>query len=251
MDLNLRLKNEEVFHDRKFAECNRSPKHYRLNTSMVILKEIINTLGDINDIDVLEYGCGNGWVTSELAALGANVYAFDISKEAVLKTNEFLITNNLHSKVHLNQMPAEKLQYQNNRFPIVVGFAILHHLELKNAIPELYRVIKPGGIGIFAEPLGNNVLIILYRKFTPLYRSKDEQPIKYNEIESYQYKFKKLEHSEYFLSSILPIGLYNIGLFSDLVYKVFTKTEIIDRKILSTHRALSKYSWYTILKFYK
>lgn len=39
-------------------------------------------------------------------------------------------------------MGAERLNYSDQSFDVAVGFAIIHHLDLSLAIPELYRVLS-------------------------------------------------------------------------------------------------------------
>ena len=73
-------------------------------------------------------------------------------------------------------MPAERLSYSDSVFDLAVGFAIIHHLDLKPALAELHRVLKPGGVAFFAEPLGTNPAIQLYRRLTPQFRTEDERP---------------------------------------------------------------------------
>jgi len=79
------------------------------------------------------------------------VSAFDISAEAVRRTREVLASDGYADQCSVAQMGAERLDYADESFDVVFGFAILHHLDLKPAIAELYRVLKPGGIAYFAE----------------------------------------------------------------------------------------------------
>jgi demethylmenaquinone methyltransferase/2-methoxy-6-polyprenyl-1,4-benzoquinol methylase len=48
-------------------------------------------------------------------------------------------------------MPAEQLIYASGTFDVVIGNAILHHLELNTAIFEIKRVLKKGGRIIILE----------------------------------------------------------------------------------------------------
>ena len=46
---------------------------------------------------------------------------------------------------------AENLNYPDEFFDIIIGIDILHHVEIKSAIPECYRILKKNGIAIFKE----------------------------------------------------------------------------------------------------
>ena len=52
-------------------------------------------------------------------------------------------------------------------FDAVLGKQILHHLDLGVAIPEIVRVLRPGGRAVFLEPLIHNPLLEGYRRLTP------------------------------------------------------------------------------------
>src|SRR5688572_23048095 len=131
-------------------------------------------VGDPLGKSVLEYGCGEGWISKDLALAGAQLRAFDISAEGVSRSQTLLENIGASGRCAVEQMEAEKLRYPDNSFDRAIGFAILHHLDLGLAIPELHRVLKPGGMAFFAEPLSGNPFINLYRRFTPQYRTEDE-----------------------------------------------------------------------------
>src|SRR3989337_1097883 len=175
--LKARQSSEEKFYDAQYKEKHDGPAHYKLGTSYNVFLRMKNKLGDIKGRRVLDYGCGTGWITLELADMDARVDSFDISSVAVEKTTARLTRHNLMSNCTVRKMTGEKLDYPDNCFDIIFGFAILHHLELDKAIPELRRVLKPSGIAYFGEPLGGNPFINLYRRMTPQYRTADEKPL--------------------------------------------------------------------------
>jgi len=48
--------------------------------------------------NVIDLGCGSGYITAELIKLGNNVIAIDINPYAVISTKETLIANNLYNE---------------------------------------------------------------------------------------------------------------------------------------------------------
>jgi 2-polyprenyl-3-methyl-5-hydroxy-6-metoxy-1,4-benzoquinol methylase len=97
---------------------------------------------------VLELGCGTGSFTRELARSGANVIAIDVSPDLL----EIARANYSGSNVRYEIQNAYDLRYADAVFDSVVGSSVLHHLEIENALRQIYRVLKPGGTIYFTEP---------------------------------------------------------------------------------------------------
>ena len=83
--------------------------------------------------------------------------------------------------------------------------SILHHLDLEVALREVRRVLKPGGLLLFAEPLDNNPVGRLVRRFTPQARTVDEQPFRSAQLALFKKYFDCEFHFEQFLS--VPLGI--------------------------------------------
>lgn len=124
------------------------------------------------DSHVLEIGCGTGMFTEMFAQTGCSIIAVDISS-ALLK------------KAEARKLPKEKVSFIQKRFEecnvdgpfdAVIGSSILHHLELNEALPKIYELLKPNGIMSFAEPNMLNPQVFAERKLRWLfpYISPDE-----------------------------------------------------------------------------
>lgn len=247
-----RLVIEERFHDSKYKQGSSTPYHYRYSPTYRIFSAMKNGfIGNICGKRVLEYGCGDGWVTKELALMGAELDSFDISGEAVKKTYAMLETMKIAARCSVRRMAAEEVDYPDDAFDVVVGFAILHHLDLDKAMPELYRVMKPGGVAVFAEPLGSNPFLKFYRRLTPQYRTADERPLILREFMRHTRKFKRFSHEEHYLLSLLALGCTSVrGLrkLSEIFIEPFMRT---DDKLLRAFRGLRRFAWYSIMTFTK
>jgi ubiquinone/menaquinone biosynthesis C-methylase UbiE len=208
-------------------------------------------LGDISGCKVLEYGCGEGWITRDLARLGATVSAFDVSAQAIENTKAVLTRDGLLDRCALEVMPAEKLVYPDNSFDIAVGFAIVHHLQLDAAFAELHRVLRPGGVGYFAEPLGTNPAIQLYRRLTPQFRTVDERPLVIKELPEVLKAFGSFEHREYFLTALLAIGAVYLPGGDKIFPRVSGALHSLDDWILRHVPALGNWAWYSVIKIVK
>ena len=245
--LEKRLHAEELFHNKKYmSEDNALPSHYKLQPTVFIYEYMKEMIGDISNKKVLEYGCGDGWITIDLAKKAKTLDTFDISNTAIQRTQQELAKRRLDDRCRIRKMSAEKLDYYDKSFDIVFGFAILHHLDLKKAIAELYRVMKPGGRAIFAEPLGTNPILNMYRKATPQYRTKDEEPLNINNFGMMLDKFSAFKHKEYYLTSLLPLSISNMKALFNLSARMFTVTRKIDQYLLKISM-LKRFAWYSIM----
>ncbi len=109
------------------------------------------------DARVLEVGCGlcdytphfaRGW-SGSLIGIDA---AHGLLREA-LHSGRTCPENEAESaRIQLTSADAAALPFGDAVFDAVLGNAVLHHLSLDLALPELSRVLKPGGIFAFAEP---------------------------------------------------------------------------------------------------
>jgi ubiquinone/menaquinone biosynthesis C-methylase UbiE len=144
---------------------------------------------------LLEYGCATGGTSFNWTRRGAKVVGIDISDEAVRIAQETASKQNL--SVEFAVMNAEALDFPADRFDMVVGTGILHHLDLSKAYSELSRVIDAGGLALFIEPMGHNPFINLYRWLTPKMRTEDEHPFKMSDIQLARKYFQKVDVEYY------------------------------------------------------
>lgn len=250
-ELSGRHASEASFHDHKYATHSTYPRHYRANPTYPVFERMLDAAGDLNGKTVLEYGCGEGWITTELARRGANVCAFDISPEAVAHTRQTLRNAGLISRCDVQVMPGEVLAYEAGAFDVALGFAILHHLEMPRALDELHRVLKPGGRAIFAEPLASNPAIRFYRWLTPQYRTKDEAPIDLDLFRTQVAGFAEFTHREHLLLAPGALALcYLPGVWraAPPAQRWLMK---VDDAILRAAPAMGRWAWYSVMAFRK
>ncbi len=106
-------------------------------------------LEDGDGMRVLDVGCGTGSYTRPLAErTRASIVAFDVTPEVLPQARKQIPDN-----ARVVAAEAAKLPFPDESFDAVVGNAVLHHLlPLEDSVPELVRVLKPGGRFCFAEP---------------------------------------------------------------------------------------------------
>ncbi len=121
---------------------------------------------------ILDIGCGTGDYTKPLAAATeATVHAIDVTA-ALLRLGREDASANLH----YSAADAMRLPFPDGSFDALVGNAVLHHLPLDHALPELIRVAKPGARLCFAEPNLLNPHVFLERNVPFLRRWFENSP---------------------------------------------------------------------------
>jgi SAM-dependent methyltransferase len=249
--LEARLRREAEFHDTKYGSGEGMPRHYSAWPTQHVYTEMRDALGDLHGKRVLEYGCGEGWITRDLGRLGGTVCAFDISPQAAENTRKLLAEERLLDRCSVGVMPAEKLDYESDSFDVAVGFAIIHHLELPPALRELHRVLKPGGSAYFAEPLATNPLIQAYRRMTPQYRTEDEAPLDLGKLPQLLSEFSSFEHREYYVTALGAVALSYLTGGARVFPAVSAPLHKLDRGLLKAFPALGRWAWYTVIKLTK
>ena len=168
---------------------------------------------------VLELGCGNCYNVAVMAALGAEVYANDISDrsgEIITKLNT--ITNFKHPITYINGnfLNIETLP---NDFDLVVGKAFLHHLTHEQEEAFIKRIIvclKPEGEARFVEPAVNSLFLDKLRWMVPVpgrpsslnskkfkeWKEKDPHPLRDNSGKHY----KALGETNFKKTTIYSVG---------------------------------------------
>jgi SAM-dependent methyltransferase len=121
---------------------------------------------------VLELGCGTGSFTRELARSGADIVAIDVSPELL----EIAKVNCSAPNVQYQIQNAYSLSYSEAVFDSVVGSSVLHHLEIKEALRDVYRVLKTEGTIYFTEPNMLNPQIAIQKNIPWIKRKLGDSP---------------------------------------------------------------------------
>jgi len=244
-----RHQSEIAFHNKKYSQEKKS--FYDFGFTDLIFNDMLKKIGDLTNKKVVDFGCGNGWLTEILLKKGAEVWAFDISEEAINITSKKAKRMNLSERVHFDVMPAEHLSYKDDFFDVVVGVAILHHLDINLAACEILRVLKSKGTSYFMEPLAHNPLINFYRKRTPEIRSADETPLHDEDLTILKGKFRSFSNENYYLITLLSLFWYYVIYNEKLTLKTRDILFKLDILFLRAFPVLKRYCWYSILTMQK
>lgn len=102
---------------------------------------------------LLDFGCGPGYATALYAKLGYEIRGFDISANNIVLARQRLERYGFGDRAVLEVGVAESLPHPDGAFDVVAGVDVLHHVDIPRAIAEVRRVLKPGGVALFHEPI--------------------------------------------------------------------------------------------------
>jgi len=160
------------------VERYRNAKLSAGNLSKDALFALLNPL---HGKKVLDYGCGHGENACLLAACGAHVTAFDLSPGSIEQARNRAHIHGLADRIQFDVRAAGATGYADQSFDVVAGFAILHHLHtmLPAVFDEVYRVLRPGGVAAFIEPVADSRILAKIRHALPVpcYATPDERQL--------------------------------------------------------------------------
>jgi SAM-dependent methyltransferase len=131
-------------------------------------------LGDIRGRLVLDLGCGSGANSLLLARRGARVVGVDISDALIQLARRRLEMDGVADQATFVVASAHNLPLAAESVDVIVGMAVLHHLQVELCSREVFRVLKTGGRAIFKEPVRPRMLTAM-RSVLPC-RSPDVSP---------------------------------------------------------------------------
>jgi ubiquinone biosynthesis O-methyltransferase len=111
---------------------------------------ILELVGDVRGLSVLDVGCGDGDLAVELSTRGANVVGIDASGSMIDAARQR--ADRAQADVDFKVATAQQLPFPPERFDAVVAVTILCFVDDAAAvIQEIARVLRPGGRLVIGE----------------------------------------------------------------------------------------------------
>ncbi len=115
---------------------------------------------------ILDFGCGNGMRTRKFVQDGWQLSGIDISEESIRIAREDSQNQGLQAEYYI--MDGESMTFPDNQFDLIVDYGAFSSVDMKKAVPDLLRVLKPTGTIIAIETLGHNPILNIKRKLNVL-----------------------------------------------------------------------------------
>jgi ubiquinone/menaquinone biosynthesis C-methylase UbiE len=125
--------------------------------------EILDELVDVAGRDVLDVGCGEGWLVRHLAGRGARPVGLDPLAVALERARQ---RDAGAPEGRYLQGAGEALPFVDSSFDVVVFFNSLHHVPVESidaALAQAARVLRPEGVIYVQEPLAQGAFFDLIR----------------------------------------------------------------------------------------
>jgi 2-polyprenyl-3-methyl-5-hydroxy-6-metoxy-1,4-benzoquinol methylase len=110
----------------------------------------------VNRRQILDFGCGVGYLLPHLCRVGAKVYGADPSLESVARANKLLAG----TKGFEGAFVISELQERRVTFDAILAVEVIEHLydaELDQALAAIRGMLNPDGIAIFTTPNDENL----------------------------------------------------------------------------------------------
>ncbi|MHC5110713.1 MAG: class I SAM-dependent methyltransferase [Planctomycetota bacterium] len=192
---------------------------------------IMNWLGDVRGLRVLDMGCGAGEAAVYFATRGADVTAVDLSRGMLTVTNQ--VARRYGVTVTCVQSRGEALDLPSHHFDVVYAANMLHHVDMSRCLAEVCRVLKPDGRFVSWDPLKHNPIINIYRRMAAAVRTEDEAPLSIHDVAAFRERFNSVTSECFWLASLW------IFMRFFLIERVHPSKERYWKKIITAAQRLS------------
>jgi 2-polyprenyl-3-methyl-5-hydroxy-6-metoxy-1,4-benzoquinol methylase len=143
------VKRVERFWDSRSKEYDRNEEEYERSHKQAV----DNTRKHLSVSDiVLDYGCGTGIVTNDLADSVREIHGVDISSEMIDVARRKAAERGIEN-VHYAQATIFHERYGTESYNVILAFSVLHLLEdTQMVMQRIHELLKPGGLFISETP---------------------------------------------------------------------------------------------------
>jgi ubiquinone/menaquinone biosynthesis C-methylase UbiE len=251
MDYQTRAEREKSQYNEKTVKrdvVNKYFAHANALLSSRIYGDARKEMHRCNGKKALEIGCEawNIWLEG-LDTAPRELHCINISEAELATGSQLAEGSTIKPVFHL--MDAHRLDFPDDSFDVVFGGAILHHLNLSTALPEIQRVLKPGGFFLFAEPLNINPVSKTIRYLTPKARTLDERALGFRDLRAIGAYIDSCV-TGYQLFSI-PLNFLSLRLYGEAENPIMRFADFLDTSLQRFIPFLKYYYRYALITGYK
>lgn len=129
---------------------------------------VFRQIRDFRGKEILDFGCGDGEISTQLAKMGARVTALDISPELVDLARRRAVLDGVEDRIEFIAGDITRSPLPENKFDHIVGYAVIHHVDIAETVPLLYSCLKPGGTALLVEPAAFSPWLQKIRNLVPV-----------------------------------------------------------------------------------
>jgi 2-polyprenyl-3-methyl-5-hydroxy-6-metoxy-1,4-benzoquinol methylase len=203
------------------------------------LSDAIAQLGPLDGARILEVGAGGGSLAVWLALQGAEVVGIDVSGGILEVARRRAEVSGVADRTTFVHAPIESFDPAEagidvTAFDAIIGNNVVHHFERDLAMANLGRLLAPGGIAVFCEPVlfvPELVRKVRYaglvaRRFPPHTHTPDERSLNETDLAIMRQHFRHVSWKPFQL-------LCRLQNFVELSDRTWHRLEAIDRKVLA------------------
>jgi ubiquinone/menaquinone biosynthesis C-methylase UbiE len=101
--------------------------------------------GDVAGKDILDCGCGTGYLSILMAKKGARVLGIDISPKMIEEAHKGLASESLHITFRVDSASELKTVEDRSVDIAILNYVLMDVPELDAAVKNIYRVLRPDG----------------------------------------------------------------------------------------------------------
>jgi ubiquinone/menaquinone biosynthesis C-methylase UbiE len=201
---------------------------------------LLSRLGNLSGKNILDLGAGEGAAAVFFALRGAQVTACDLSSGFLDVVERVAAVHGV--RVDRHNCSAEDLSsLAEDSFDVVYASNLLHHVDIARCLDEVRRVLKPGGLGAFCDPLAYNPLINIYRRMAYHVRTVDEHPLRRRDLDLFAERFRDVETRFFWLTTqTIFVKFYLLDRIHPNMDRYWERVVAQERELRRLYTALEK-----------
>lgn len=253
MELSDVQRRERDHHDEQAVSLSAAemPPDYSEGDERMLLE----ALGDVAGLDILELGCGDGNMLLHLIDRGASsVTGVDLSPGMVELARARVERYRPEADARLVASAIESLDLDSASYDLIVGKWILHHIEVRSAVRQIERLLRPSGRAKFYENHAGNPLLAFGREHLvgrfgiKRFGTQDEHLLLAADYDAFRERFPRVELE---WPDFHFFGLVNRQLLRNRFRRIRAVADSADRWVYRRLPRLRPYGYHVIITLEK